>query len=223
MLPNMYNGIRPDMSQPNLIMVGYGGMGVFQQPPAYTYYNRPTIMTTVDDSKLTKVSRQMFTAEEDNLLKYYVSIHGDNKWNIIAQLMGNRSVRQCRERYRNYLAPEINHKKWSPEEDKLLLEKYSEYGAKWSKISNFFASRTEISIKNRYAALTHQNIIKHEVIPENKKKVQEITKKEQEETHSADLPSTDSFWLAELEDSSTFSFLSEDFDSYSSSNEWGWD
>ena len=64
--------------------------------------------------------------------------------------MPNRTSRQCRDRYRNYLDPQIMNTAWKKEEDILLLEKYNIFGSKWSIIAQFFPNRTANNIKNRY-------------------------------------------------------------------------
>jgi hypothetical protein len=75
-------------------------------------------------------------------------------WAVIGQLMGNRTARQCRERYHNYLSPAVKLSPWSCEEDQLLLEKYRELGPKWSQMTAFFENRTAVSLKNHYAKLS---------------------------------------------------------------------
>jgi hypothetical protein len=99
------------------------------------------------------VARHMFSFEEDALLRQLVEQHGENDWKAIAQEMPNRSRRQCRERYRNYLAPELSNLPWSDAEDALLRDKVAEYGPKWAKISAFFKSRSDARIKNRWSSL----------------------------------------------------------------------
>lgn len=91
-----------------------------------------------------------FTAEEDAKLLSLVQIHGAKDWIRISQLMGTRNARQCRERFKNYINPDLRKDQWSAEEDKLLEEKFAEYGAKWNKISRFFVNRSDNNIRNRW-------------------------------------------------------------------------
>ena len=100
--------------------------------------------------------RNKFTPEEDQILRELVQKHGFNDWSVISASMPNRSARQCRERYKNYLAPELTNGHWSEEEDNLLLLKYQEFGPKWAQISKFFPSRSEVNIKNRYSHLLNK-------------------------------------------------------------------
>jgi hypothetical protein len=68
--------------------------------------------------------------------------------------LGNRTARQCRERYKNYLAPSIRIAPWTPEEDALLLQKYRELGPKWSQMTSFFGQRSAVSLKNHYVRIS---------------------------------------------------------------------
>ena len=97
-----------------------------------------------------KIKKVKFTPEEDAKLISLVGEYGENDWQSISSLMDGRNVRQCRERWRHYLSPEISKAPWSNQEDQLLAEKYAEYGPKWKLISEFFPKRTYISIKNRF-------------------------------------------------------------------------
>lgn len=96
--------------------------------------------------------KSQFTSQEDAQLLQLVSIYGEN-WEVISSIMGNRNVRQCKERYGKYLSPDINRKPFSKQEDELLIEKYNELGPRWVKISNYFNKRTDASLKNRWNVL----------------------------------------------------------------------
>lgn len=97
--------------------------------------------------------RQMFSADEDMLLKQLVTKFGEGSWKLVAKHMPNRTTRQCRERYKNYLAPDIQNGPWTPEEDKLLREKYKEHGPRWAVLAQFFPHRSDINIRNRWTAI----------------------------------------------------------------------
>jgi hypothetical protein len=71
-------------------------------------------------------------------------------WDAVAAGMGDRSARQCRERYINYLDPSIRVAPWTDAEDLLLLEKINVLGHCWAKIGRFFCGRTENDVKNRW-------------------------------------------------------------------------
>ena len=75
-------------------------------------------------------SKLDWTQEEDNLLLQLAQEYNDN-WNRIATYLQGRTVRQCRDRYVNTLDPNINRKKFTFNEDKLLLQKVYEFGPQW--------------------------------------------------------------------------------------------
>ena len=103
-------------------------------------------------SKIIK-KRNAFTEEEDKMLSNLVGRFGEDNWNKIARRMPKRDVRQCRERWLNYLSPLVINGAWSKEEEELLVRKVNEYGRKWKFITQFFPGRTDINIKNRYNCL----------------------------------------------------------------------
>jgi hypothetical protein len=101
--------------------------------------------------------RQMFSADEDEHLKQLVSQFGNRDWKTIAKKMPNRTTRQCRERYKNYLSPELSNLPWSSSEDVLLREQFAKIGPKWATIATFFSGRSDVSLKNRWATLKGRN------------------------------------------------------------------
>ena len=102
-------------------------------------------------------ARNKFTKSEDIVLLNLVNELGTRDWDVIASRMPNRNPRQCRERYLNYLSPNLSHEPWTPEEDKLLEQKLKEYGAKWVSISKFFKNRTDTMLKNRWLVLSRRS------------------------------------------------------------------
>lgn len=91
-----------------------------------------------------------FTKEEDEKLQKVIRKLGTRDWEAIASCMKNRSPRQCRERWTNYLMPELSSAPWTPDEDELLEKLYSQYGSKWSKIASHFPNRSANIVRNRY-------------------------------------------------------------------------
>jgi hypothetical protein len=94
-----------------------------------------------------------FSPEEDQQLRELVAQHGINNygaWMLIASHMPGRSSRVCRERWRNYLSSDLNSSPWSPKKDALLLQKYQEFGPKWTQIATFFTGRTDVNCRKRW-------------------------------------------------------------------------
>lgn len=100
---------------------------------------------------------------EDELLIEAVKIFGTTNWKVITKLVPGRSRRQCRDRYMNYLAPGINQVEWTEEEDKLLAEKYMQYGSQWKLISRYFPNRSNNMIKNRFNYQVAPKMKEHEI------------------------------------------------------------
>lgn len=96
-------------------------------------------------------TKHRFSHEEDELLMDLVSRYGQ-KWSVVASHMPGRTGRQCRDRFRDYLDISLHANPWTDEETKLLIEKYSQLGAKWTKIASFFQYRTPGDVKNHYAS-----------------------------------------------------------------------
>lgn len=90
-----------------------------------------------------------FTPEEDKHLVELVKNYGKN-WAEIAKQMGNRTKKQCKERYINYLDPTIDQSPFTPEEDKFIIEKHKILGSKWEIIAHFLPGRTPNQVKNRW-------------------------------------------------------------------------
>jgi len=55
----------------------------------------------------------------------------------------DRNGKQCRERWFNFLNPEINRKPFTDEEDLTILEERRRIGNRWSKIVEQLPGRTE--------------------------------------------------------------------------------
>ncbi|OHS93323.1 hypothetical protein TRFO_40405 [Tritrichomonas foetus] len=94
--------------------------------------------------------RNKFTQQDDDMLLALIREKGPKKWKSIARLMVDKSARQCRDRYMNYLRDGISNKPWTEEEDSLLSEKVAKIGTHWSKLTQFFHGRSSNNLKNRW-------------------------------------------------------------------------
>ena len=110
--------------------------------------------------------KRNFTKEEDRQIIELVKVYGNNNWNKIAEVFFNRSPRQLKERWTNYLNPAVNKNEWTEEEEELLLEKLSEFGKRWREISKYFNGRTDVQLKSRYRMIERR---KHTVLTNNNK------------------------------------------------------
>ncbi|KAM0688434.1 hypothetical protein COBT_000307 [Conglomerata obtusa] len=114
---------------------------------------RRTYKKTRKPKKSTKkpcIYRKYWSEDENNKLIELISKHGLNNWKKIAETMGTRNSRQCRERYENHLAENIKKGKYTSNEDKFIVEFVFKEGKKWKLISKELSGRSANSIKNRW-------------------------------------------------------------------------
>ncbi len=95
------------------------------------------------------INKGTWKKDEDKLIISLIEKYGKS-WSKISKIIQTRNGKQIRDRYTNVLAPNINKNKFSVDEDKLLIQLYQKFGAKWSKIHTFFKNRTTDMIKNRF-------------------------------------------------------------------------
>lgn len=96
---------------------------------------------------------QRFSEEEDQQLMAQVERFGTNEWTSIAAHMPNRTSRQCRERWQNYLNPSLHINTWTSDEDARLIEIVESRGPRWKAVATLFPGRTTNHVKNRYQLL----------------------------------------------------------------------
>jgi hypothetical protein len=102
-------------------------------------------------------ARHKFLKAEDDLLRILVEKYGETDWNLVSSFMGRRNARQCRERYKNYLSPSFRNTPWTQAEEDLLTQKVREFGPKWSVIAKDFEGRSDVNVKNHWAAMASRN------------------------------------------------------------------
>ncbi|KAI3699816.1 hypothetical protein L2E82_44372 [Cichorium intybus] len=99
-----------------------------------------------------ETGRRQWSYEEDMLLVQLVQKHGAKNWARVAEKLPLRVGKQCRERWQNYLRPNIMKNAWSEEEDKLLISLHQQFGNKWADMARRMPGRTENNIKNHWNA-----------------------------------------------------------------------
>ncbi|OHT17131.1 Myb-like DNA-binding domain containing protein [Tritrichomonas foetus] len=124
--------------------------------------------------KSNSVSRHKFSPEEDQKLKDLVAELGESNWNEVSARLGTRTPRQCRERFRNYLSPNLSNDPWTVEDDEKLKAMYVEYGPKWALIATFFPSRSDVNIKNHWAQMNNKSNREHNLQKEKQQLLKQI-------------------------------------------------
>lgn len=107
----------------------------------------------MSDDSLYHHIKHKFSIEEDQIIIDLVARHGEKSWRLISTKMANRTPRQCRERWRNYLSPVVQNLPWTDEEDAQLLDLTDNLGKQWAKIAKHFEKRTDTNVKNRWSLL----------------------------------------------------------------------
>jgi len=93
-----------------------------------------------------------WTKDEDEKLKKLVEKHG-KKWKFISTLLGNRSNKQVRNRFIDYLDEKILSTKFTKFEDKSIFEIYLEHGLNRNIFLEKINGRSFRQIRNRVTYL----------------------------------------------------------------------
>lgn len=135
-----------------------------------TPVNTPNLVYKTPVKKRKKVEKRKFTHGENETLVELTEKYGTSSWGLVANEMKERNPRQCRDRWKHYLSPDVNKDEWSKEEDRLLLEKYQIFGKKWSKIAIFLPNRSDVQVRNRYFSL-QRSMVKNKSQNSKKNKI----------------------------------------------------
>jgi hypothetical protein len=110
------------------------------------------------------IKKGPWTKEEDECIFKGVELYG-KVWKIIArELFINRTSKQIRDRYINYLDPILDKSKFSLDEDLLLIELQKIKGNKWTKLKEHFPRRSIDALKNRFNSALKKNAKLYNVI-----------------------------------------------------------
>jgi hypothetical protein len=99
-----------------------------------------------------------WTREEDEVIIRFVEERGIKDWTKLATLLPGRLGKQCRERWRNHLDPEVNRAPWTDQEDQILVDWHEKIGSKWVKIADYLPGRSDNAIKNRWNSTLSKRI-----------------------------------------------------------------
>ena len=119
--------------------------------------------------KKDSIKKSSWVPKEDEVLIRIIRNNGTKHWNQVAEMFNEslaelalknpsgagqptvlRNGKQCRERWVNFLNPDIKKDPFSLEEDIYLLQRRLEIGNKWAVIIKNISGRTENNAKNRF-------------------------------------------------------------------------
>jgi len=103
--------------------------------------------------------RGKWSPEEDAKLMSALTTLGHGAevdWNQVALKVEGRNPKQCKERFRLKLDPELKREEWTAEEDALLLASFDKHNGRWAAIAKDVPGRREDAVKIRFRSLQRQ-------------------------------------------------------------------
>jgi hypothetical protein len=97
--------------------------------------------------------RSPFSSAEDAQLNQLVQQFGETSWHEIEAQMPGRSARQCRDRWKLYLSPNVSHQPWPPDDEVQLQQLFQQVGPHWTTIARHFPNRTPHNVKSHLKQL----------------------------------------------------------------------
>ena len=108
-----------------------------------------SVEPTADVSRQ-RVTKVKFTPEQDRKILSLLKENPTTSWRTVAEHIEGKTAKQCRERYQHFLAPTVERKPWTADEDFSLCCMYHALGPKWAVMASSFPGRTNQDLKNRF-------------------------------------------------------------------------
>ncbi|CAG8482725.1 2953_t:CDS:2 [Paraglomus brasilianum] len=110
----------------------------------------------------TRHKPRQWTKEEDDFIREQVMLHG-YKWTLIASKLTNAETYQVRHRYFSNSTRNTARRKWTSEEDKILLRQIAKYGMNWQLVVAGLTGRTDIDCLFRWLTLSYNSSSKNDL------------------------------------------------------------
>ena len=124
--------------------------------PPWVFENLPPGSLNQNDRPKENINRGTWSPQEDEQLTNPVNQIGQKNWVEVAKHVPARTAKQCRERWRNRLRPNLNLEPFQYWEDQIIIEKQKEIGNRCALMAKQLPGRSSNAIKNRwYSTLRH--------------------------------------------------------------------
>ncbi|XP_031502794.1 transcription factor DUO1 isoform X2 [Nymphaea colorata] len=111
--------------------------------------SRSSHMSPKTTDSLPAMRKGPWLPEEDEILLEYVRQFGARDWSSIrSKGLLPRTGKSCRLRWVNKLKPDLKRCKFSPEEERIVIELQAKFGNKWARIATYLPGRTDNDVKN---------------------------------------------------------------------------
>nr|XP_043620590.1 MYB-like transcription factor 4 [Erigeron canadensis] len=125
-------------------------------------------MSKRSSDKMQDINKGTWSKEEDTRLINYVTTHGEGCWRTLPQAAGLlRSGKSCRQRWFNYLRPDLKKGNFGEDEDDLIVRLHALLGNRWSLIAGRLPGRTDNQIKNYWNSHLRKKLVEMGIDPDN--------------------------------------------------------
>ncbi|KAF1861447.1 hypothetical protein Lal_00025771 [Lupinus albus] len=121
------------------------------------------------------MNKEAWSQQEDQKLTDYIQKHGEVCWTTLPQAAGLlRCGRSCRQRWTNYLRPDVKRGNFGEDEEDLIIKLHALLGNRWSLIAGRLPGRTNNEVKNYWNFHIRRKLISNGIDPNNHRLSQNV-------------------------------------------------